>query len=135
MLLKYFYIFIFCSVRAFQRYIDNVNPTVVVLDMASKNKMCTSDFWTDSNEVCLIFPRASQLAVIGELQAREKFSASEYQNKASTEINNDTKRLNWSSFKEAPYRNPKPVNILKLKLIVKLRFILLLLTLFSFSIC
>ena len=29
-LLKYFYIFIFCSVRAFQRrYIDNDNPTVV----------------------------------------------------------------------------------------------------------
>ena len=134
MLLKYFYISIFCSVIAFQRYIDNVNPTVV-LDMASKNKMCTSNFWTNSNEVCLIFPRASQLALIGELQARAKLSAFEYQNKASTEINNDTKRLHWSSFKEAPYRNPKPVNILKLKLIVKLRFILLLFTLFSFSIC
>ena len=33
--------------------------------------------------------------------------------KASKERNNHTKRLNWSFFKEAPYRNPKPVDNLK----------------------
>ena len=35
-LLKCFYIFIFCSGRAFQRYIDYDNPTVAS-DMADKN--------------------------------------------------------------------------------------------------
>ena len=51
--------------------------------------------------ICLTFPRASQLAFIGWLQERAKLSAFEYENKES-----HTKRLNWSSFKEAPYRNP-----------------------------
>ena len=31
--------------------------------------------------------------------------AFEYENKESRESNNHTKRLNWSSFKEVPYRN------------------------------
>ena len=34
-----------------------------------------------------------------------KLIAFEYENKESRESNNHTKRLNWSSFKEAPYRN------------------------------
>ena len=55
--------------------------------------------------ICLIFPSASQLTLIGELQARPKLSAFEYENKKSLESNNHTKRLNWSSFKESPYRN------------------------------
>ena len=46
LLLKYFHIFIFCSTRAFQRYIDNDNPTAVS-DMASENIFTASDFWTD----------------------------------------------------------------------------------------
>ena len=33
--------------------------------------------------------------------------------KKSRESNNHTKRLNWSSFKEAPYRNPKPADNLE----------------------
>ena len=37
-------------------------------------------------------------------------SAFEYENRASREINNHTKRFNWSSFKEAPYRNLKLVD-------------------------
>ena len=32
-------------------------------------------------------------------------SAFAYENKESREGSNHTKRLNWSSFKEAPYRN------------------------------
>ena len=55
--------------------------------------------------ICLIFPSASQLALIG-LQTPIKLGAFEYENKESRESNNHTKRLNWSSFKEAPYRNP-----------------------------
>ena len=42
---------------------------------------------------------------IGILRAREKLIAFEYANNESRESNNHTKRLNWSSFKEAPYRN------------------------------
>ena len=34
-----------------------------------------------------------------------KIKCFEYENKESRESNNHTKRLNWSSFKEAPYRN------------------------------
>ena len=45
-LLKYFYVFIFCSGRASQQYIDIDNPTLVS-DMASKIIKCTSNFWTD----------------------------------------------------------------------------------------
>ena len=56
--------------------------------------------------ICLIFASASQLALIGSLQARAKLSAFEYENKESRESNNHTKRSNWSSFKEAPDRNP-----------------------------
>ena len=56
--------------------------------------------------IYLIFSSASQLALIGQLQARAKLSAFKYENKVSIESNNCTKRLNWSSFKEAPYRNP-----------------------------
>ena len=40
----------------------------------------------------------------------EKLSAFEYENKVSRESNNNTERSNWSSFKEAPYKNPKPVD-------------------------
>ena len=40
-LLKYFHIFVFCSGRAVQRYIDNDNPTLVS-DMASENIKCAS---------------------------------------------------------------------------------------------
>ena len=40
-------------------------------------------------------------------EAHAKLSAFEYENKASRESNNQINRLNWSSFKEAPYRNPK----------------------------
>ena len=39
-------------------------------------------------------------------QAHAKLSAFEYENKESGGSNNHTNRLNWSSFKEAPYRNP-----------------------------
>ena len=53
--------------------------------------------------ICLMFPSASQLTL---KQARAKLSAFEYENKESRESNNCTKRLNCSSFKEAPYRNP-----------------------------
>ena len=63
--------------------------------------------------ICLIFPSASQLALIGQLQVRAKLSAFEYGNKASSESSNHTKRLNWSSFKEAPYRTPTPVDNVK----------------------
>ena len=56
--------------------------------------------------ICLIFPIASQLALIGLLQACAKLSAFESENKESRESNNHTKNSNWSSFKEAPYRNP-----------------------------
>ena len=56
--------------------------------------------------ICLIFPSASQLALIGQMQARAKLSAFEYEKKVSRESNNHTKRPNWSSFKEAPYRKP-----------------------------
>ena len=34
-----------------------------------------------------------------------KLIAFEYENNESRESNNHTKILNWSSFKEAPYRN------------------------------
>ena len=34
-----------------------------------------------------------------------KLIAFEYENNESRESNNHTKRLNWSFFKEAPYRN------------------------------
>ena len=45
-LFTYFYIFKLCSGRAFQRYIDNGNPTPVS-DMAGKNIKCASNFgWT-----------------------------------------------------------------------------------------
>ena len=44
-LLKYFYIFVFCSGRAFQRYIDNGNPTGVS-DIASESIFTASDLWT-----------------------------------------------------------------------------------------
>ena len=47
---------------------------------------------------------------------RAKLSAFKYDNRASKESNNHAKRLNWSSFKEAPYRNPKPVDNLKFRL-------------------
>ena len=45
-LLTYFYIVKLRSGRAFQRHIDNDNPTLVS-DMTSKNIMCSSNFWTD----------------------------------------------------------------------------------------
>ena len=45
-LLKYFYIFIFYSGSAFQRYIDHDNPTVIS-DMASKNILLPLMPWTD----------------------------------------------------------------------------------------
>ena len=37
---------------------------------------------------------------------RAKLSISKYENKESRESNNHTKRPNWSSLREAPYRNP-----------------------------
>ena len=43
-LFKYFHIFIFCSGRAFHCYINNDNPTLV-LDMASENIKCVSNFF------------------------------------------------------------------------------------------
>ena len=55
--------------------------------------------------ICLIFPSASQLALIGYLQASAKLNAFEYESKESRESNKHTKRQNWLSFKEAPYRN------------------------------
>ena len=63
-LLKYFYIFIFCSGRAFQPHIDNDNPTLV-LDMASENIKCASNFWTDykwlrKNDLILIMSPEEQ---------------------------------------------------------------------------
>ena len=49
-----------------------------------------------------------------KLQTRAELSVFEYENNASKESNNHAKRLtNWSSFKKAPYRNPKPVDNLK----------------------
>ena len=38
--------------------------------------------------ICLIFPSASQLPLIRQLQARAKLSAFEYENKESREGNN-----------------------------------------------
>ena len=40
------------------------------------------------------------------LDWEESLGASDYENKESRETNDHTKRQNWSSFKEAPYRNP-----------------------------
>ena len=49
-----------------------------------------------------IFPSAFQLVLKADyLQACVELIAFEYENKESRE----SKRLNWSSFKEAPYRN------------------------------
>ena len=45
-LLNYLYIFLFCSGRDFQRYIDNDNPPVVS-DMVSENIFTVSNSWTD----------------------------------------------------------------------------------------
>ena len=45
MLLKYFYIFIFCSQRAF-------HPTVAS-DIATKNSFAASNFWTDHSHLSL----------------------------------------------------------------------------------
>ena len=59
--------------------------------------------------ICLIFPSASQLTLIGLLQARAKLSAFENENKVEKVIIT-IKRLNWSSFKEAPYRIPDNLN-------------------------
>ena len=42
--------------------------------------------------ICLLFPSASQLALVGLLQAHGKLSAFEYENKESRESNNGTKR-------------------------------------------
>ena len=56
--------------------------------------------------ICLIFQSASQLALIGQLQAHAKLNAFEYGNKESRKSKNHTKRSNWSSFKEELYRNP-----------------------------
>ena len=56
--------------------------------------------------ICLILPSASQLALTGYMQASAKLSAFDYESKKSRESSNHTKRLNWSFFKEAPYRNP-----------------------------
>ena len=39
------------------------------------------------------------------LDSRVKLIAFEYDNKESKESNDHTKRLNWSTFKEEPYRN------------------------------
>ena len=47
--------------------------------------------------ICLIFPRASQLAFIGKLEARARLSNFEYEIKESRETNDH--------FKEAAYRN------------------------------
>ena len=55
--------------------------------------------------ICIIFSSASQLTLIGSLQARAKLSAFEYESKESRESNNHTKRPNWSSLIEASYRN------------------------------
>ena len=72
----------------------------------SKNIYDSISYYTRVYMICLIFPSASQLALTGQLQARAKLSAYEYEYKESRESNNHTKRLNWLSFKEAPYRNP-----------------------------
>ena len=42
--------------------------------------------------ICLLFPSASQLTLIGLLQARAKLSASEYENKESIDSNNHTEQ-------------------------------------------
>ena len=54
---------------------------------------------------CLIFPSEFQLTLISELQAPVKLIDFEYENKENRESDNHTKRLNWSSFKEAPYKS------------------------------
>ena len=48
---------------------------------------------------------ASQLTTIGQFQAPANLSAFEHKNKEGRENGNHTKRLSWSSFREAPYRN------------------------------
>ena len=48
-LLKYFNVFLFCSGRAAQRFIDNDDQTVVS-NMASKNNFTLSNFWTEYRE-------------------------------------------------------------------------------------
>ena len=53
--LKCFYMFIYCSGRAFQRYVDNNNPKVVS-SMSSETIFSASDFWTDYRKLgCIIF--------------------------------------------------------------------------------
>ena len=71
-----------------------------------KNISDSTAYHTRVYKICLIFPSASQ-HLTGEFQARAKLSAFEYENKESRESNNHNKRPNWSSFKEAPYRNPE----------------------------
>ena len=43
-LLKYFYILIFCPGRAFERYIENASQTVIS-DMATENIFTAPNFW------------------------------------------------------------------------------------------
>ena len=64
-----------------------------------KNISDSVAYFTRVYMICLIFPSASQLALISLLQARAKLSAFEYENKESRESNNHTKRSNWSSLK------------------------------------
>ena len=43
-------------------------------------------YFTRVYMICLIFPSASQLPLIGQLQARAKLSAFEYENKESRKV-------------------------------------------------
>ena len=56
-----------------------------------KNISDSIAYFTRAYMICLIFPSASQLALIDLLQARAKLGAFEYENKESKESNSRTK--------------------------------------------
>ena len=68
---------------------------------------------TFNNHQMFNIPKCISVSTYRVIASTRKISAFEYENKASRESNNHTKRLNWSLFKEAPCRWPKPVNNLQ----------------------
>ena len=56
--------------------------------------------------ISILSEKYKRFKFVHSLQARAKLSAFEYENKESRESSNYTERSNWSSIKEALYRNP-----------------------------
>ena len=59
----------------------------------------------DSIYDLLNIPKRNSVNTYRLIASCAKLSAFEYENKEIWESNNHAQRLNWSSFKEAPYRN------------------------------